>query len=183
MFENGEYINKRGAYKALNGLDEKNILDLVMASSSLPVLYEPVEIDGVYYKDGGLTDNLPIKPLYDLGIRDFLIVLLSDKTNISYKKFPDAKFMVIRPTMDLGGAIGGTLNFSKEKIKRDIKLGYDDCIRVLDSFKNGMDWEFVKTSMNIDHNNMRVDSAVEKYNKSYESKKGKIDDILNKYNI
>lgn len=37
--------------------------DLVQASSSIPVLFSPVEIEGKLYCDGGLYDNLPYKPL------------------------------------------------------------------------------------------------------------------------
>ena len=40
-----------------------NLLDIVTASSSVPFLFEPVEINGITYTDGGLIDNLPIKPL------------------------------------------------------------------------------------------------------------------------
>lgn len=36
---------------------------IVLASSSIPVLFSPIEIDKVPYVDGGLLDNLPVKPL------------------------------------------------------------------------------------------------------------------------
>ncbi|MEM6736156.1 MAG: patatin-like phospholipase family protein [Bacteroidota bacterium] len=35
----------------------------VQASSSIPVLFSPVEIEGKLYSDGGVLDNLPLKPL------------------------------------------------------------------------------------------------------------------------
>ncbi|SHJ39194.1 NTE family protein [Tangfeifania diversioriginum] len=35
----------------------------VLASSSIPVLFAPVEINGQYYVDGGLMDNIPIEPI------------------------------------------------------------------------------------------------------------------------
>ncbi|NOZ35232.1 MAG: patatin-like phospholipase family protein [Chlorobi bacterium] len=40
-----------------------NLLDVVTASSSVPFIFKPVEINGKTYTDGGLIDNLPIKPL------------------------------------------------------------------------------------------------------------------------
>lgn len=46
-----EYFNSGSIYK------------LVMASSSIPVIFEPVNINGNAYVDGGLFDNLPIKPV------------------------------------------------------------------------------------------------------------------------
>jgi NTE family protein len=42
-----------------------NVIDAVIASSSIPVLFSPVEINGQKYVDGGVLDNLPIKPLLE----------------------------------------------------------------------------------------------------------------------
>ncbi len=35
----------------------------VLASCAIPVVFDPVQIDGVPYGDGGLIDNLPVKPI------------------------------------------------------------------------------------------------------------------------
>lgn len=35
----------------------------LIASSSIPVLFKPVIIDKTYYVDGGVLDNLPVKPI------------------------------------------------------------------------------------------------------------------------
>lgn len=42
-----------------------NIAQAVQASSSIPILFSPVEINGQLYVDGGLLDNVPVKPLLD----------------------------------------------------------------------------------------------------------------------
>jgi NTE family protein len=42
---------------------EGNLVDLVVASSSIPVLFSPAKIDGVTYVDGGVTNNFPLEPL------------------------------------------------------------------------------------------------------------------------
>jgi NTE family protein len=39
------------------------ILDKVLASAAIPVLFEPVLIDGKHYVDGGVMDNFPVRPL------------------------------------------------------------------------------------------------------------------------
>ena len=36
---------------------------ILLASSSIPVLFSPVEIDGQLYVDGGLKDNIPVEPV------------------------------------------------------------------------------------------------------------------------
>ena len=40
-----------------------DLLDVVIASASIPVLFKPVKINNIYYVDGGVLDNLPIRPI------------------------------------------------------------------------------------------------------------------------
>ncbi len=42
-----------------------SLLDKIQASAAIPVLFEPVEIDGDVYIDGGLLDNFPLEPIKD----------------------------------------------------------------------------------------------------------------------
>jgi len=39
------------------------LLNPVIASASIPVLFQPVVIDNICYVDGGVLDNLPLKPI------------------------------------------------------------------------------------------------------------------------
>ncbi len=43
-----------------------SVADIVTASSSIPVLFEPVVLNGSAYVDGGLVDNLPLAPIKSL---------------------------------------------------------------------------------------------------------------------
>ncbi|HOW09582.1 MAG TPA: patatin-like phospholipase family protein [Bacteroidales bacterium] len=45
---------------------EGELLRPVIASASIPVLFKPVIIDNTTYVDGGVMDNLPVKPIEDL---------------------------------------------------------------------------------------------------------------------
>ncbi len=45
--------------------DKGNIIDAVIAASSIPVIFSPVVIDNIPYVDGGLSNNLPIEPFSD----------------------------------------------------------------------------------------------------------------------
>lgn len=47
------------------------LFEVIMASSSIPLVFKPVEIDGEIYVDGGLLNNLPVSPL--LPHTDFII--------------------------------------------------------------------------------------------------------------
>ena len=39
------------------------LITAVIASASIPVLFKPVIINKIYYVDGGVLDNLPVKPI------------------------------------------------------------------------------------------------------------------------
>lgn len=42
---------------------EGELLERVIASASIPVLFNPVVINNIHYVDGGVLDNLPLKPI------------------------------------------------------------------------------------------------------------------------
>lgn len=43
------------------------LLDAVMASAAIPVVFPPVEIDGARYCDGGVVDDVPMRRAVELG--------------------------------------------------------------------------------------------------------------------
>jgi NTE family protein len=40
-----------------------NLIDPIIASASIPVLFQPVMINNILYVDGGVLDNLPVGPI------------------------------------------------------------------------------------------------------------------------
>jgi NTE family protein len=46
--------------------NEGEIMDPLIASASIPVLFPPVKIGEFYYVDGGILDNFPIRPLENI---------------------------------------------------------------------------------------------------------------------
>lgn len=49
--------------------NEGVILDVLLASASIPVLFPPVIISGVPYADGGISSNLPVEPFYNSPVK------------------------------------------------------------------------------------------------------------------
>ena len=45
--------------------DKGNLIDPVVASCSVPVLFTPKKINGVYYVDGGVLKNFPVSTIHD----------------------------------------------------------------------------------------------------------------------
>ena len=72
----------------------------VVASCSLPIMFEPVEIDGKLYMDGGMTDSIPYQKAIDDGCEKVIVVLTRERDyikgeesmqkliRIMYKKYP-----------------------------------------------------------------------------------------------
>jgi len=50
-------------------------IDAVLASSAMPAIFPPVEIDGERYIDGGVVDNVPIQRAIDAGATRIVVLL------------------------------------------------------------------------------------------------------------
>lgn len=152
---NGEGIAR---YHRLNYKSEEEIKTLLIASTALPTIYEPVRINGVLHRDGGMRDNTPIAPLYAEGIRHFIVISLNENVEIDRDRFEDAEFVHIKPSVSLGGLLSGTLDFSPEGAKKRLEYGYNDCLRALDfsdvdmSVKENAD----RFNMSAEHDYKRV---------------------------
>lgn len=60
------------AYRA--GIEQKITLDMLMASSSIPVLFPPVKIGNEYYGDGSMRQTSPLSPLVHLQAKKIFII-------------------------------------------------------------------------------------------------------------
>ena len=120
-------------YLRMDGKDADTVKRIAMASSALPAIFPRQEIDHVSYMDGGVADNVPVKPLYDMGYRKIIVCHLDDdiKTGKLQKEYPDAELLEIVPQADQGGVISGLLDFTAEGAKRRMEQGYADMLRLL----------------------------------------------------
>jgi len=60
-------------------LTQGSVADAVAASISVPGLFRPVKIDGRTLMDGGLTQNLPLEAVFDMGADHVLGVRLAQE--------------------------------------------------------------------------------------------------------
>lgn len=79
--------------------------DHIMASSAIPLLFPPVEINGHHYGDGCLRNQAPLSPAIHLGAEKILVVGVRRNTNIDVSK---QKTVLTPPT--LGRVINTLLN-------------------------------------------------------------------------
>lgn len=118
----------------LNEYSDEEIVTLLLASSAIPVVFPNEEFKGKKYCDGGVPivgDNIPIKPVYDTGVENIIVVHLSQESLIDREQFPDARIIEIVPREDLGNALTGTLDFSPGGASYRLNLGYEDAKRVM----------------------------------------------------
>ena len=114
-------------YIKLNGKDESIIEDYIIASSAIPVVYEAVGVEGAFYQDGGLCDNTPIKPLYDEGIRDIVVISNDPEYIIPATEFPEANIMLVSPSAPIYiDSILATGDLNKYNAVYRFELGYYD---------------------------------------------------------
>lgn len=92
--------------------DSGELPDRILASSSIPVLFEPVEIDGNIYVDGGVLDNFPVSPIEEECERLIGISLNPIQNENDFNNL----FRIAERTFRLGASA----NIEKKKAKCDI---------------------------------------------------------------
>jgi NTE family protein len=120
------YIKKdtKAIYIPLCEQDETAMVQYILASCSIPLVFPAVSIGTTNYFDGGLYDNVPVKPLIEAGCDEIIIVHLHRLNFFDPDKHPGIVFHEIQHK----GALGGILNFDPERAKNIIQLGYDDAM-------------------------------------------------------
>lgn len=124
-------------YFDLSAYPADKITQYLAASCALPAVFPAVEIDGVQYRDGGISDNTPVKPLYDIGIRRFIVSYLGSE-GADLSGFPGAEFLEIFPSDEIflgkreNNVIApGTLDFDGENAAVRIELGRRETLELL----------------------------------------------------
>ena len=88
-------------YYCLNNRNVKEISKIVLASSALPLVYDPVRIHHFEYRDGGCRDNTPCTPLIRSGFRKLIVVHLSERgrTDPTVETVGDTVLFHVYPTL------------------------------------------------------------------------------------
>jgi NTE family protein len=119
-------------YLPITGTTPEKVKKSLLASSAIPVVYAPVNIDGNYYIDGGVVDNVPVEPLCADGCTIILAVHLSRDCIVNAPKdYGCTKIIEIVPVSDLGDKVDGTFDFTSEGAERRLAQGYNDTVRIL----------------------------------------------------
>ncbi len=121
-------------YFKMNKLKEESIKEILIATSSIPLIFGTEDIDGKTYVDGGLPiygDNSPIKPVYDAGYKNIIVIHLFDIDILDESDYPNANIYQVYSKEGMAGILSGVLDFSEKTAKSKIEAGYKDTIEVL----------------------------------------------------
>ena len=122
-------------YFKINDFDEETGKKIVLASASLPLIYDCTEVLGEKYIDGGIADNIPIQPVYGENCNIIIVVLLSKEAQFDRTLYPNSKLIVISPENLDENTITGTLNLNTDAKRIRIIEGYNDTINKLEPIK------------------------------------------------
>lgn len=106
-------------------------VEWIQASASMPVVSNPVEIEGNKYLDGGISDPIPIKWMKEQGIKKNIVILTRPE---GYIKPPESKMFgrILKKEPNLVSAIekrSDVYNRSVIMVEEDHKLGNTIIIR------------------------------------------------------
>lgn len=137
------------------------LIDLVVASASIPVLFEPVEIGGCLYVDGGLLRNLPASPLKGLcevilGVNvipqlEMSTERLSSLINVGVRCFDLSALNTIKAELPLcdvviePAAIHQYGRFSFSQVDEMYKIGYEQALKQMDEIRRVIEEKGQKT--------------------------------------
>ena len=124
--------NFNAKYFKINDYDEEIAKKIVLASASLPLIYDSTEVLGEKYIDGGLADNVPIQPVYGEKCDIIIVVLLSKDGQIDRSLYPNSRLIIIAPENLVENAITGTLNLDTDAKRVRIIEGYNDTINKIE---------------------------------------------------
>lgn len=128
--------------------------DVIVASSSIPVLYEPIRIGGHWYADGGLLMNLPVSPIRPLASYIIAVNLIPRKelsheevttiSGIASRSFNLAAINTIQPELKYCDiiiepeAIYNYSRFNFTNVKEMYEIGYEEAMRFIPQIKEDL---------------------------------------------
>lgn len=132
LAEIGFKDNSLSEFLHVQSLSQEQQRTALLASAALPGIFDPQEINGAYYTDGGqggwrkAQGNTPISPLLDAGIKKIIVTHLSDGSLWNRHDFPEASIIEIRPRKSITRGRLDLIGFNSNDILAWLEQGYED---------------------------------------------------------
>jgi NTE family protein len=118
----------RVEYPFLPDYSDAEILERLIASCSIPIVFPPVQLEEANYYDGGVYDNVPVAPLAECGCTTIIVAHLFKTQKVDPRLHPGIRLVEIRHRASLGGM----LNFATDRVESLIRYGYEDAMAQLE---------------------------------------------------
>ena len=106
-------------------IEKDKLIDYLLASANFPI-YKAQTVDGKQFMDGGLYDNMPFNMLIERGYTHLIVVDINGVgMTRKLKNSEDVYIQMITCSEDLGG----TFEFNKDRIERNMRIGYLDALK------------------------------------------------------
>lgn len=119
--------------------NDETLYNLLLASAAIPLAFPQREVNGRYYVDGALGDNIPLGALAERGCTHVIVIHLDNGEPWNRYDFPQQTIIEIRPEQRINksntlliGSITSLLDFSAERITELKRRGYQDAKRCLE---------------------------------------------------
>jgi len=122
------FTDRKALELFIKDIPEGQVADYLFASANFP-LFRSAKIGDKIYMDGGIYDSLPIRMLLEKGYKSFITVRVGGMGRKRKVNLEGCKVINI----EAKDPLAGPLDFSSEKARESLKLGYFDTYRV---FKN-----------------------------------------------
>jgi len=119
-------------YIPLQALSPNDRTKSIIASCSIPFVFSAVKNEKRNYYDGGVFDNVPLKPLIDEGCEEIIVINLNKGFFSNHGTYPNVVLHEIKHK----GSLGGVLDFSNEHSQRIFDMGYADVINYFSHLGN-----------------------------------------------
>jgi NTE family protein len=118
---------------AQNFHDDETLYNVLLASAAIPLAFPQREINGQFYVDGALGDNIPLGALAARGCTHAIVIHLGNGETWNRHDFSEQTIIEIRPEQQINtfdtpilGSVSSLLDFSAKRIAQLKECGYQD---------------------------------------------------------
>lgn len=148
----------------LEDIPRGEVVDYLLAGASLPV-FRLARIDDKVFLDGGFYDNMPVNLLRARGYKDYIVIRTHGLGRVrKIEGEQELHIISIEPSEDLGLI----LDFNQETIRKNLKLGYYDALKVFRGLKGrdyyiqpvGEEGYYTRLLLDLDEENIRKTAQI-----------------------
>ncbi len=106
-------------------IEKDKLVDYLLASANFPI-FRTQDLGGKRFWDGGLYDNMPFNPMIERGYTDLIVI---DINGLGLTRKVENPEKVSLKMVSCSEDLGGTFEFNRKRISRNMQLGYLDTMK------------------------------------------------------